>query len=125
MSTALLEAPQTEAVSLQLLPDGLDAGIEKLGEIRFLVVLTARWEGSDSIGRERRLKLRRDLARLRRQYTDQIDQIAMTFGVQQAIEAQEYIERTVKVPRGIHVPDEPEGKKQADGDAASDDPAWF
>ncbi len=115
MSTGILEAPQTENVSPALPEDPLETRIEKLGEIRFILVLTARWEGSGSIARERRLKLRRDLARLRRQYTDKIDDLARSFGVQQAIDAKERIERTVKVPSGIPLPEVP----------ADDEQGWF
>ncbi|MFP5206888.1 MAG: hypothetical protein ACLGSH_16170 [Acidobacteriota bacterium] len=112
---AILEGPESEAISLGLLQDPLEAGIERLGELRFLLVLTARLEGSSSIGPERRLKLRRDLGRLRRQYADKIDEIAMGFGVQQAMDAKELVERTVKVPRGIQSPEGP----------ADDEQGWF
>jgi hypothetical protein len=105
VSTAILEAPQIETVPQGLPQDPLEASIERLGELRFLVILTARWEGSDSIGRDRRLKLRRDLARLRQQYTDKIDDIAMHFSVQQAMDAKQFVEHSVMVPRGIAAPE--------------------
>ena len=115
MSIAILEGPESESISLVLPQVPLEAGIERLGELRFLLVLTARLEGSGSIEPERRLKLRRDLGRLRRQYTDKIDEIAMGFGVQQAMDAKDLVEKTVKVPRGIHLPE-----ARADGEQG-----WF
>jgi hypothetical protein len=118
VSTAILEAPHVETVALQAPPDPLGASLERLNELRFLVILTARWESSESVGRERRLKLRGDLARLRRQYSDKIDEIAMSFGVQQAMEAQELVEHTVKVPRGILSPEELAGQRLADDESA-------
>ena len=38
---------------------------------------------------------------LRKHYGDKIDEIAMTFGVQQAMETQDEVERTVVVPRDV------------------------
>lgn len=105
MSTAILEAPQIETIPRGVPQDPLEASIDRLGALRFLVILTARWEGSDSIGRERRLKLRRDLARLRQQYADKIDDIAMNFSVQQAMDAKQFVEQTVMVPRGVAAPE--------------------
>lgn len=72
--------------------------IEALAALRFSILLTIRWEGSRDESPEQRTELRADLALLRRQYGDKIDEIAMTFGVDEAMWAKEEIERTVVVP---------------------------
>src|ERR1700691_6230459 len=71
---------------------------EELAALRFSIILTARWEASDSETPDRRAELRADLALLRKHYGDKIDEIAMTFGVEQAMKAKEEVERTVVVP---------------------------
>ena len=72
---------------------------DELSALRFSIILTARWAASDSETPERRGELRADLAQLRKHYGDKIDEIAMTFGVDQAMKAKEEVERTVVVPR--------------------------
>lgn len=72
---------------------------EELGALRFSIILTARWADSDSESPDRRAELRYDLALLRKRYSNKIDEIAMTFGVDQAMRAQREVERTVVVPR--------------------------
>lgn len=74
---------------------------EELGALRFSIILTARWEASDEECPEQRAELRADLALLRRHYDDKVDEIAMTFGVAEAMRAKERVERTVKVPRDL------------------------
>lgn len=74
---------------------------EELAALRFSIILTARWEASDNEIPERRAELRADLVLLRKHYGDKIDEIAMTFGVDQAMKAKEEVERTVVVPRDI------------------------
>ncbi len=54
---------------------------------------------SESETIERRTELRADLVLLRRHYEDKIDEIAMTFGVEQAMKVKADVERTVFVPR--------------------------
>jgi hypothetical protein len=76
---------------------------EELAALRFSIILTARWEASDSETSDRRSELRADLALLRKHYGDKIDEIAMTFGVGQAMKAKEEVERTVVVPREMHL----------------------
>jgi len=76
----------------------LAAGTEKLASLRYLIILTAHWESSDSLDAERRDRFRADLVRLHREYFNKIDEIAMNCGVQQAMDAQKMVERTVKVP---------------------------
>jgi len=74
---------------------------DELSALRFSVILTARWAASDSESPDRRAELRSDLALLRKHYSDKIDEIAMTFGIDQAMKAKEKVERTVVVPRDI------------------------
>jgi hypothetical protein len=74
---------------------------EELAALRFSIILTARWAASDNETPERRAELREELELLRRHYGDKVDEIAMTFGVQQAMERQNQVERTVIVPRDV------------------------
>ena len=76
---------------------------EELAVLRFSIILTARWEASDSEDTERAQNLRRELEQLRKHYGDKIDEIAMTYGVVQAMKAKEEVERTVILPREIKV----------------------
>jgi len=76
---------------------------EELAALRFSIILTARWEASESEDLDRRTELREELALLRKHYGDMIDEIAMTFGVDQAIKAKEEVERTVIVPRNMEL----------------------
>lgn len=79
---------------------------EKLASLRYLIILTARWAVSDSLGHERHERMNRDLCHLRREYSLLIDEIAMNFGIPAAMVAQEEIERKVVVPRGIKPPEQ-------------------
>lgn len=72
---------------------------EELAALRCSIILTARWEASEDESPERRVELKDELALLRRHYDDKIDEIAMTFGVTQAMKTKVEIERTVIVPR--------------------------
>ena len=72
---------------------------EELGTLRFAIILTKRWADSDRETPEHRAELRSDLTLLRKHYSDKIDKIAMTYGIDQAIKAKEHVERTVVVPR--------------------------
>lgn len=74
---------------------------EELAALRFSVILTARWEASEDGDPEERAALRADLSLLRRHYGDKIDEIAMTFGIENAMKAKEQVERTVVVPRDM------------------------
>ena len=106
MSASILDAAEIiEATSRETKPRSLAACTEELAALRFLVILTARWEASDSLEREYRKLMRRDLAHLRRRYSDRIDEIAMSFGVQPAMDAKEDVERNVVVPRGMRPPE--------------------
>jgi len=81
--------------------DLLAAYTEELATLRFTIILTAKWERSASEEMERRDDLRADLVSLRRDYSEKIDEIAMIFGVQQAMKAKERVERTVTLTPGI------------------------
>jgi hypothetical protein len=80
----------------------LVAKIEQLAGTRFSIILTAKWETSDTVTAERRGELRSELSSLRALYMDQIDEIAMTFGVQTAMEIKEEVERTVSIPKEMN-----------------------
>ena len=108
MSTQVLHAPldlATIGPASRYIRDTrvelLDYETEELAALRFSIILTARWAASDDEPPERRAELRDELELLRQHYGDKIDEIAMTFGVQQAMEAQNEVERTVVVPRDL------------------------
>jgi hypothetical protein len=88
----------------------LAGAIEELVRLRFSILLTARWEAAESDDADRRGELRAELADLRKFYFDEIDEIAMTFGVQQAMDAKQEVERNVVLPRDSELP-----KEMADG----------
>jgi hypothetical protein len=104
VSPAILDASAPRAFTEIIPANNLAVCTEKLADLRFLIILTARWESSDSVDREQRDLMRQDLVRLRKQYSDQIDVIAMSFGVQDAIGAKEDVERQVQVPAGTQPP---------------------
>ena len=62
------------------------------------IVSRARWESTDSPSTRLRTELQADLVRLRRLYSHKIDEIAMKFGVQQAMDAQASVESCVMEP---------------------------
>jgi len=108
MSTELLHAPLHP--SLMGLVSGyvketreamLTYEIEELAALRFSIILTARWEASDDEDPQQRSELRADLSLLRRHFDDKIDEMAMTFGVEEAMKAKDKVERTVVVPRDL------------------------
>ena len=72
---------------------------EELAGLQFSILLTARWEAAERADSELRDELRNDLANLRAAYFDKIDDIAMTCGVQAAIDAKKSVERSVTLPR--------------------------
>jgi hypothetical protein len=76
---------------------------EELAVLRFSIILTARWADSEGEEPERRAELRSELAILRKHYGDKIDEIAMTFGVGQAMKAKAEVERSVVLPREVKV----------------------
>ncbi len=105
MSTQLLHAPLDLATIGPASPYILESRdeilayeTEELAAVRFSIILTARWAASDDESPERRSELREELELLRKHYGNKIDEMAMTFGVQQAMETQNEVERTVVVP---------------------------
>lgn len=104
MSIAILDASPIDNASVEAPQKNIATCTEELAALRYLVILNARWASSDSLERERRKELRRELARLRRRYSDKIDEIAMTFGIQPAMDAKTNVERHVTVPRGVNPP---------------------
>lgn len=104
MSPAVLDAPAPYDFTEIIPANNLAVCTEKLADLRFLIILTARWENSDNVDREQRELTRQDLIRLRKQYSEQIDVIAMSFGVQEAMDAKEDVERRIQVPPGIQPP---------------------
>ncbi|MGH9589159.1 MAG: hypothetical protein ACRD25_02130 [Terracidiphilus sp.] len=83
---------------------------EDLVRLRFSTLLTARWAEAEDEDPERRGELRAELAELRRHYFNEIDEIAMNFGVQQAMDAKEEVERNVVLPRDGQSDAEPASK---------------
>jgi hypothetical protein len=77
---------------------------QELAGLRFSIVLLARWESSDNLDACNRGELREELAHLRALYLDTLDELAMTFGVQQAIEMKQEVERSIEVPRDMMPP---------------------
>ena len=108
MSHTLLGAPEHDAFTQVGSSHSLAVLTEKLADLRFLIILTARWEGSENVEREERKLMRSDLVRLRKQYSDTLDEIAMNSGVQQAMEAQQDVERRVHIPAEIRPPANPD-----------------
>jgi hypothetical protein len=103
--TPILQAPLDAAVigpASRYMRETRDALLaydtEELAALRFSIILTARWAASEGEDPERRAELREDLATLRKHYEDMVDEIAMTFGVEEAINAKEEVERSVVVP---------------------------
>ena len=126
MSTSTLHAPlgitaigPTSPKVLETREALLTYDTEELSALRFSIILTARWADSDSESPDRRAELRADLAQLRKHYGDKIDEIAMTFGVDQAMKAKEEVERTVVVPRDIVTFETPSDGREECGEGYS------
>jgi hypothetical protein len=114
LSTAILHARLNDA------GPALAAATEKLAALRYLIILTAHWASGDCVDAERRARFHADLVRLRREYSDKIDEIAMSFGVQQAMDSQQMVERTVSVPHCAIPSVEPQPIE-----SQQDDHGWF
>jgi hypothetical protein len=82
----------------------LAAMTQELTGLRFSIILLKRWETSRKVDAVSLKELRRELAELRALYLEKIDDLAMTFGVQQAMDTQRNVERSVVVPRGMMPP---------------------
>jgi hypothetical protein len=85
---------------------------EELAALRFSIILTARWEASGDEDPARRAELRSELLMLRKYYGDKIDDIAMTFGVEQAMKVKQEVERSVTLPSEVKVSGIPVGSSQ-------------
>jgi hypothetical protein len=81
---------------------------EELAALRFSIILTARWEASGDEEPARRIELRNELMMLRKYYGDKIDDIAMTFGVTQAMKVKDEVEHSVTLPSEVKVSGMPE-----------------
>jgi hypothetical protein len=104
MSTNVLAAASIDLGSPYFQEDSeklFVANTEELASLRYSVILTAKWEASEAEDAERQAELRTELNQLRYLYFDKIDQIAMNFGVQKAINAKEEAERMAQ-PAGRH-----------------------
>jgi hypothetical protein len=107
MSTSVLNpAPIVPAsVHVRLKHEvSLSALTQELAGLRFSILLLARWEGSREVDADNRAELREELAHLRALYLDTVDEMAMAFGVQQAMQAKEAVEHTVTVPMDMMPP---------------------
>jgi hypothetical protein len=82
----------------------LSDAVEQLAGLRFSIVLSARWESSGTLSGPDRTELRDELRQLRSRYSDKIDEIAMNYGVQAAMDAKEGVEREVKIPKNMAPP---------------------
>jgi hypothetical protein len=80
-------------------PVSLSDVVEQLAGLRFAIVLSVRWEKSGCLSGSARTELQSELRQLRSRYSDKIDEIAMHYGVQAAMVAQEGVEREVTVPK--------------------------
>ncbi len=87
------------AAPMQTARESLATATEKLAALRFFILLTARRQGFESADPEGHELMRNDLVWLRAQYFDMIDEIAMGYGVQQAMDAKKQVESEVTVPR--------------------------
>jgi hypothetical protein len=77
----------------------LSGVVEQLAGLRFSILLSGKWLGSVVLTGQARTELLDELRQLRLRYSNKIDEIAINYGVQAAIEAQEGVERQVTVPR--------------------------
>jgi hypothetical protein len=82
----------------QKLEELIAASTKDLAFLRYSISLTARWAASAGNDLERRKELHAELKDLRLKYSQKIDDIAITFGVQCAMNAKEEVERSVAVP---------------------------
>ena len=79
----------------------LSAKSEKLSGLWLAILLTARWKSRETESQERREELQAELDQLRLQYYVAIDEIAMNFGVSQAMATLQAVERNVRLPQEI------------------------
>ena len=84
--------------------DSICDAVEQLAGLRFAIVLSARWESAGVLDPDDCAELRTELCNLRSRYNNLIDHIAMKYGVQAAMAAQEGVEREVTVPKNMAPP---------------------
>ena len=102
---AILPAIVPAAVHIRLKREANVAAMtQELAGLRFSILLLARWESGRAMDAASLKGLRKELAELRTLYEDKVDSLAMSFGVQQAMETQRRVERSVQVPRGMMPP---------------------
>ena len=82
----------------------LSDAVGQLAGLRFAIILSAGWESSSVLAPSARAELREELRQFRLKYNSKLDEIAMNFGVQAAIDAKEGVEREVKVPKNMAPP---------------------
>lgn len=99
MSNTILHVPANGTVPEQTPKETLASATEKLAALRFFILLTARREALEGVDHEAREQIESDLVWLRSQYSDMIDEIAMRYGVQQAMDAKRDVDHQVTVPR--------------------------
>jgi hypothetical protein len=109
MFTALLDTAANCPASRQKWErqENLIADTEELAGLRLSILIAARCAGSGSLPAGDRAHLRAERAHLLELFFVKIDQIAMTFGVQNAMDAQAEVERTVSIPRRAKPPARP------------------
>jgi hypothetical protein len=115
MSTSVLSAAPIVPASVYVRlkhETNLAAMTQELASLRFSIILLARWEASPNMDKENLAELRNELAELRTLYTDKIDEMAMTFSVQRAMDAKRSVERSVTVPKGIMPPLKEKAREQ-------------
>jgi hypothetical protein len=79
----------------------LAGSTEQLARLRLTIILVARWEPSSGVTLKRRKEMHTELTRLRGLYLGMVDELAMAYGVHQALMTRNYVERTVCVPNGM------------------------
>ena len=80
---------------------GLSGVVEQLAGLRFSILLSAKWLGSDVLTGHARTELQDELRQLRTRYSNKIDEIAINYGVRAAMLAQAGVEREVGVPKNM------------------------
>ena len=85
----------------------LAGSTDQLARLRFTIILVARWEPSSGVTSHRRKEMRTELTRLRNLYLGMVDELAMAYGVHQALMTRNYVECTVCVPKGMLPPASP------------------
>ena len=102
MFTAILDLAPNRPASRQELErqENLVAATEELAGLQLSILIAAKCAASGSLAAG-------DRAHLRTLFSVKIDQIAMTFGVQNAMDAQAEVERNVTIPKPTKPPAKP------------------